>query len=118
MTFLHEKQKVGNSLDRLVSEALDAALWSLSEPVAKTLFWHLQSRGFSFDKSRPIDLEGLDRGLKQILGIGENRVMAELYKKLSLSCKMGDVLHIDSLPTKSNYEKVCKLLETMRKEVE
>ena len=116
MTAMDERCQVGSPLDRLVREALDDALWSLGEPVAKTLVWHLQSRGFTFDRTKPFDLDGLDTGLKQILGISENRVMIALFKKLSLHCKMADVLQIEALSTRSTRDKVCKLLGVMRRD--
>ena len=118
MSSVSQKKPLSRELNTLIFECLDAALFSLGGPAARTLTWHLQIRGFSFDKTNQIDLEGLNKELKQILGIEDNMVMVALYKKLSLHCKMGDVLHIELVRSSSIFEKVLKTVELLEKDME
>jgi len=66
----------------ILQQAISQGLFSLGEPIMKTIKWHLAAHGIFVDSSDKIDLRTFHYQLQQIIGNMADVVLDEVYHNL------------------------------------
>lgn len=76
-----------NGKQLILREAIHAAIYSLGDPIYKTITWHMNNRGV-FSGSKDIDINNFYSNLQDLVGPGADMIMEMTWELMKKKCNV------------------------------